>query len=99
MAVWLGEALYWLVWSMNYLILRIQELPGSVLSGIWLPGWAAALLYAGLLFFMAAVEYGRARWRLWMLGALAAMWVGLAVRAVWQTEQRQIIVYSARGGR
>ena len=25
--------------------------------------------------------------------------MGLAVRAVWQTEQRQIIVYSARGGR
>jgi competence protein ComEC len=99
LAVWLGEALYWLVWGMNYLILRIQELPGSVLSGIWLPGWATAILYAGLLFFMAAVEYGRARWRLWMLAALAAMWVGLAVRAVWQTRQRQIIVYSARGGR
>ncbi|MGI9159581.1 MAG: ComEC/Rec2 family competence protein, partial [Saprospiraceae bacterium] len=99
LAVWLGEALYWLVWGMNYLILRIQELPGSVLSGIWLPGWAAALLYASLLFFMAAVEYGRARWLLWMLSALATMWVGLAVRAAWQTEQRRLIVYSARGGR
>jgi competence protein ComEC len=98
-AIWAGEALYWLVWGMNFLILQIQRLPGSVLSGIWLPAWAAALLYGSMLFFMAAVEYRRNRWLLWMLGTLAVMWTGLAVRSILQMQQQQIIVYSAQGGR
>lgn len=43
-ALVLGNALYYLTWGMNQVILIIQKLPGSVISGIWIKELSTILL-------------------------------------------------------
>lgn len=93
LAGWLGQALYGLVWGMNRLILGIQELPGSVISGVWLPGWAAAVSYACLGTFAAALLTRRAGWLLACLGLFFSLGAARAWRAFGRLEQGQVAVY------
>lgn len=93
LAAWLGQLLYWMLWGMNRIIFFIQDLPGSVVAGIWLPGWAAVLLYAFLIIASVAVVLRSGRWVLGSLSLIAVLSIGHAGRALQQSEQRQITVY------
>jgi competence protein ComEC len=95
LAAWLGWALYGLVWGMNYLIRGIQQLPGSVISGIWIAGWAAAMLYV----FMAVLTWAFLRFQprllLGALGMLVLLGVCRAVQSIHHIQQRQVTLYHA----
>lgn len=92
-AGWLGQALYGLVWGMNRLILGIQQLPGSVIGGVWLPGWATAVLYGILGSIAAALLTRQARWLLTALGLLLVLGVARTWRAFGRLGQGQVAVY------
>lgn len=94
-AAWLGWALHGLVWAMNYLVRGIQQLPGSVISGIWIAGWAAALLYFFLGLFSGALLRYQPRLLLTSLCLLAFLSICRAAQKIRQTEQRQMVLYHA----
>ncbi len=94
LAHWLGVGLYWMLWSINQLIIGIQHLPGSVIGGIWIAGWAAAFLYITIAFLGAAMAQRKAKWLLSALGVLLFLGVCRSVRAYDRMRQVQIAVYS-----
>ncbi|MCK6694610.1 MAG: ComEC family competence protein [Thermoanaerobaculia bacterium] len=94
-AAWLGWALYGLVWTMNYLVRAIQQLPGSVISGIWIAGWAAALMYLFIGFFSGALMRYHPRLLLASLLLFAFLSICRATQNIRQSEQRQITLYHA----
>lgn len=93
LAAWLGWALYGLVWGMNYLIRGIQHLPGSVISGIWIAGWAAALMYLFIGVFSGAMLHFRPRALLGALGLLVVLSICKAIQTFGNARQRQITLY------
>jgi competence protein ComEC len=91
----LGKGLYGMVWAMNWIILAIQRLPGAVVSGIWLPAWAAGLLYLGLVCFAAAWAWRNGRYLTAALVILLALGVCRAIRSVDRAGQHAVIAYAA----
>ncbi len=73
LAFWFGKALYGLVWGINWCVYRISELPGSLISGIWLEPWGAVALTAALVLVAMAWETGRGRYALPAAGILALL--------------------------
>jgi competence protein ComEC len=94
LANWLGVALYWMLKGLNYLIFFVQDLPGSVVSGIWIAGWAAALLYVFIVFAGAALAQRKANLLLSALSVLTFLVICRAAQKFGQMEQRQMAVYS-----
>jgi len=100
-ADWLGLLLYYLLWGMNQLIIGIQHLPGSVLSGIWLPGWAAVLFYVAIAIWGVGFSKRRGGEKeYWMAaGILVFLLLCRAVNVVSQHSQREMVVYSVSKAR
>lgn len=92
-ANWLGMLLYWMLKGLNQLIFFIQDLPGSVVSGIWIAGWAAALLYVFIALLGATMVQRKASLLLGALSVLTLLGVCRAVQQFGQMKQRQIAVY------
>lgn len=93
LAGYLGKSLYALVWGMNQLIFIIQKLPGSVASGIWIPGWSAVLLYGVIGLTALAILRREGRWLVYALGILTFLSVCRAGRIWRQSTQNQLVVY------
>jgi len=92
-AAWLGKLLYGLVWGMNYLVQAIQQLPGAVISGVWINGWAAAALYGFILLATGALLLKQPRWLLVSLVLLLCLGGAHSNRALRQIRQREIVLY------
>lgn len=93
LADWLGLALYWMLRGLNQLIFTIQDFPGSVLSGVWIAGWATVLLYICIALFGAAIAQRKAGWFLGTLGVLAFLGICRIVRDSCQMRQEQMTIY------
>ncbi|MBK8554741.1 MAG: ComEC family competence protein [Lewinellaceae bacterium] len=97
-AVWMGKGLYFLVHGMNACIQWIQHLPGSVIDGIWLPNWCAALLMG----FVLAVSFLMARQKsgwLWLaILLLTTLLSGLAHRSLTRFRQQEMVIYYLKKG-
>lgn len=90
----LGAGLYYWLWGMNQVLRFIQQLPGSVVQGIWLSGVAVVGLYVSIAFGTAGVFHHRPRWLLMALAALLLVMGERLVRQVGQLQQRQTVLYS-----
>ena len=100
-AKWLGFLLYYLLWGMNQLIIGIQHLPGSVVSGIWLSGWAAFLLYG--IIALWGIGFGEKRgggkWYWGAAGIAVLLLLCRGINSIGQYHQRQMVVYSVNRAR
>lgn len=85
--------LHQLLWALNRLIVYIQHLPGSVIDGIWVTAWAAALLYVAIFFAGAALAYPKRHWQVLALGLLAVLGACRLFQTVAQTKQQKIVIY------
>jgi len=89
----IGFLLYWIIWFVNQSIFFLQNLPGSVIEGIWITGISALILYFAIAFFVSAINTRRGR-NLIYSGALLFFVFTLTA---WQKSRlinnRQIIVY------
>lgn len=97
-AAWLGKMLTWVVDWTNRALFAIQDLPGSVWSGIYLSESETALWYGALLTAALAFYSWRGRWFVWSLGfTLLAM--GGRIYFQYQTLQtEELILYQNRNG-
>jgi hypothetical protein len=94
-AVWLGKALYGLVWVMNVSVSTIQHLPGSMIDGIWYPGWVGWVLYGAMALLSAALLWSGKRPFLAALGLLALLAAVRMGREQNRLNQHELIVYQA----
>jgi len=93
----LGKAVYWLVWVTNASIFLIQQIPGGVITGIWLSATAAILLYGAIAALTGAFEFRRFRWILVALACFVGV-AGLHALREWQNQtRRQVLVYHLPG--
>jgi competence protein ComEC len=89
----LGILLYGMLKGLNYLIFFIQDLPGSVVSGVWITSWAALLLYVFIVLIGATMAQRKAKLLLGALGVLTLLGVCRAAQKFGQMEQQQIVIY------
>lgn len=101
LAKWLGFLLYYLLWGMNQLIVGIQHLPGSVVSGIWLAGWAALLLYVAIVLWGIGLgeKRGGGKWHWGTAGIAVFLLLCRGINNIGQNHQREIVVYSVSKAR
>lgn len=93
----LGKAVYCLVWITNASIFLIQQIPGGVITGIWLGATAAILLYGAIAALAGAFEFRRFRWVLVALGCFSGV-AGLHAWREWDNQtRRQVLVYHLPG--
>lgn len=94
LAHWLGAGLYWMLWGINQLIVGIQHLPGSVVGGIWIAGWAAALLYVVIALLGAMMVRRKAGYLLGALGVLLFLILCRGARSFDRMGQAHMTVYN-----
>ncbi len=92
-AGYLGAGLYWLLWGMNTLIRGIQQLPGSVISGVWVNAWAAVLLALFIWLMAGALSRRAPRMLLTALFCLLALSAGRLAWRLQTIEQRRFTLY------
>lgn len=93
----LGKILYGLVWITNASIFLIQQIPGGVITGIWVSAAAALLLYGALAATVGAFERRQFRWMLMALACFVGVG-GLHIWREWQNQSRsQVVVYHLPG--
>ncbi len=91
----LGWGLYYVLLGMNTLMRFIQHLPGSVVQGVWISGWAAVCLYVSIAYGAASLWHHRPRWAVVALAALLCVAVDRLVRQVGQLYREHLVVYAA----
>lgn len=86
----IGQVLYWVIWVVNSLIFLIEQLPGALMTGIWVGGISAIVLYLILAAIVMAMVQRRAAWVLAGLALVCVTGVLHSVRA-WQTSQQKVM--------
>jgi competence protein ComEC len=94
LADWLGQALFWLVWGMNRAVIAIQQLPGSVVSGIWITEWVMLLLFGVLACMALGIQRRSKRWVLAATTFLAAACLLHGIRYGQQITSAQMTWYA-----
>jgi competence protein ComEC len=89
----LGTALYYMVWGMNQLILLIQRLPGSVVPAVWMPPWAALLLYVAVGMLGAFMVWRKARWLAGFLACMILLGLYRNLSLAQKHQQRRCVAY------
>ncbi len=90
----LGFLLYHLVWGMNQLVFFIQQLPGSLIGGIWITAGAVLLLYLAIVFLGAAMTTRRLKWAIAALAVFTLLGFCRLLRSHQQEQQRELVLYA-----
>lgn len=100
-AKWLGVVLYYLLWGMNQIIIGIQGLPCSVISGIWISDWAALLMYVGIILWGIGLNQkrGGSTWYFKAGVVIVLLLFCRSVRSIIQQQEQSIVVYSVNRAR
>lgn len=93
-AGWLGYLLNGMLWLMNQIISGIQHLPGSVVSGIWITGLGASILYLVIAALGVTIVLKKTKALLAALTGFACLLMAGAFRNMDQTRQKEICIYS-----
>ncbi|MCF8247568.1 MAG: ComEC family competence protein [Saprospiraceae bacterium] len=93
-----ANAVGWLLWALlkfgNESVLFIRHLPAALVSGIWMGGISALLLYLSLGSLMAAISSRKFRWALAALTLLAVVGISFAFSEFRHRKNRQLTIYS-----
>jgi len=91
---WLvGKLLFGLIWLVNFLIFGIQQLPFSLIEGVWITGLVVVGLYFALVAFAWYLKNKKAKWLMATLGLLLMIIAGRAYQLIEQQSQREITIY------
>lgn len=93
---WVGELLYWAIWSMNSLIFLIQKLPYAIVEGFWLPSWQLWLSYLVIIGVTYTLLKRQLKYAIVPLFILLGMSFCELVEAVEQQQQHKVVVYDVR---
>lgn len=94
----LGKVLFGVLYATNALIFLIQQMPGSLLEGIWISALVVILLYAIIICIVIAIEIRSYRYLLYGLFFLLALSVNNAFRQ-WRVQHQQaLVIYQIHSG-
>ncbi len=88
-----GKVLYFMILYMNKVIYAIQELPLSVISGIWIPAWVAGAMYAAIIFLGGLIVWRRGSWFVALLAIVAVLGCYRLYARAQKQDQRVMTVY------
>ena len=92
----IGWLLYGIIWIMNSLIFVIQQIPGALVSGIWISLLILLLLYAILFCVAIAIESQHIRWGIAALSLLLVISLFYNIKKWNQLKQKQLTIYHVR---
>ncbi len=92
-AVWIGKALWLLLWIGNKCVFIIQHLPVAVIDGIWIGGTAVLLLYLFITSIMAAISTKKYKWLITGLAILLIVSLNYAFSEIKNQSSQQIVIY------
>lgn len=92
-----GKLLYLMVLYMNKVIYTIQELPLSVISGIWIPSWVAVVMYVAIILLGGLIVWRRGGWFVALMSIVAVLGCyRLHARAQKQNQKTIAVYYLSR---
>jgi competence protein ComEC len=94
LAGWLGSGLYFMLLALNKAIMMIQNLPGSVIANVWIPGWVVLMLYGCIGLLGALMIRRRGRWLVAFLGVMALLGAFRIFSLSQKQSQRTMVVYN-----
>ena len=86
----------WLIHAMNFIVTWIENMPFSILKGLYINSLEFTCLITALLFLMIVVEHKKKRLFFAMLSVLLIFSVSQLTRAVKQRHQMSLTVYSVK---
>ncbi len=89
----IGFLLYWLIWLVNKGIFFLQNLPFSVIEGIWITGISALILYFSIALLVSAINTRRGRNLIYSAGLLFFVFALSAWQKSGLINNKQIIIY------
>jgi competence protein ComEC len=95
-AVWLGWILSAMIGLMNKFMLMIEQIPNSLITGIWISPLTTVLMYLALLGVALGIALRNVRWLLLAGVICLSISIDRAIEAWQQIRRREIIVYHAR---
>jgi competence protein ComEC len=93
-AVWVGKALWAMLWIGNQTVYLIQALPAAVIDGIWIGPVGAILLYLVIICGMLAIGSQKFKWMLSALGLLLLVSISSAFTSWGWHSNRRMTVYN-----
>lgn len=92
--VFLGTALHWTIYAMNWCIKAIHHFPVSIIKGLWFSEMEFYVLLFSILTFGFLLQTRQIRWSLYSLGLIGILTLTSFV-SNWQTkQQQQLVMYS-----
>lgn len=88
-----GILLYGILYLTNGLIFLISELPGAVISGIWIGPLSIVLLYAILVFVVIAIETQQFKWVKISTVLLVLFSLNFAYERIRSFQKSELIIY------
>lgn len=93
LAYWLGNAMGFLLLWLNKIIVAIQNLPGSVITDVWIPGWVVVLLYLATIILGALMVRRKGRWLAAFFGIMSLLGIYRIYTLSQKQLQRSLVVY------
>ncbi len=88
-----GYLLLYFIKGVNWLVFFIQNLPGSVIAGIWISSVSAFLMYLFLVNVSIAINVKKFKWVLSSLGILAFVSVNYSFSKLEDRKNRKLVIY------
>ncbi len=92
-STFMGTLLYWLIGGVNKCIFLIQQLPGGLITGIWVSWLVVLLLYFLLGGVIVTINTKRLKGIVFSLAVLSTLSVGYFFAKLRQYQNKEIIVY------
>lgn len=89
----LGKGLYGVVALINKAIFLIQQIPGSLLTGIWISFTVMVLIYAAILGVVIAINTRHFRWMIMGLVCFAVVGFANLVSQLHIHQQERLVIY------
>ncbi|MEZ4985542.1 MAG: ComEC/Rec2 family competence protein [Saprospiraceae bacterium] len=85
--------LHGIIWLNNAFIFQIQQLPGHLLTGIWITDGMLVGLYLALLFLAIYLVWPKAKWMMVGLASLVVVFALQLTQSREQHQQKRIVIY------
>ncbi len=89
----IGKLLYVLIWIVNALIFSIQQIPFSLIEGIWISASAMLLLYGLLICLSMYFRKAKAKWLIAGLSILLLLIANRSYKMIQEQHQKKLVVY------
>ena len=93
----LGKVLQFIIWLCNSFIFFLEELPGHLITGLWLSRFEVIIAYVILLSFLLVLHFRRSTYYLILALSCCLLTSSLAYKKWQRFTQKELVIYAAKG--